>query len=135
MLKNHLINRALWIMRPFEVAGAEQELVGDLSAGEAEGLFEQFHPFLFGFGVVVVQPFFEGAELVLEFQHLLGVVDRRIHLEAVADDAGVAEQPLAVFFREGGDFGDLEIGVGLPEMLLFVEDGRPRQARLVDLED
>ena len=63
-----------------------------------------------------------------------GVGDRRLDLEPVADDAGVAEQAFDVGGAEGGHGRDAEPGEGRPEALALAQDRQPRQAALERLE-
>ena len=43
-------------MRASEIAEAHQKLADDLASGEAEGLFEQLHPFLFAERMMRIEP-------------------------------------------------------------------------------
>jgi hypothetical protein len=46
----------------------------------------------------------------------------------VADDRGVAEQPLDVLLAEPRDLGEVEAGKGAPEPLPLAQDRQPREA-------
>ena len=63
-----------------------------------------------------------------------GVGDGRLDLAAVADDAGVAEQPLDVGVGVGRDDVGVEVGEGGAEVRALAQDRRPRQAGLEALE-
>src|SRR3546814_367669 len=77
-------------VRARQVAQAHQELAGDLAAGELERALEQLHPrrlvprpaVLDG---VRIEPLREAAVRVAQSADHPGVVDRRVHLQAVAD--------------------------------------------------
>jgi len=79
-----------------QVAGAHQELARDLAAGEAEVLFEELHPLGLGARVMCVEPGPEGAEPVADAEEAPRILDGGIDLEAIADDASVAQQPRAL---------------------------------------
>ena len=72
----------------------------------------------------------EGAELFLDLQEALGVVDDGLDLASVSDDARVGHQALDVGFGEGGDFVGVEAGEGFAEVLPLVEDGLPGESRI-----
>lgn len=122
-------------MGAFEIACAHEEFIDDLAAGEAEGFFEEFHPFFLCFGVMVFEPFFERAEFFLDLDNGFGIFDGGVDLEAVPDDAGVGEQPFAIFVSVGSDFFDVEIVIGFAEAFFFFQDGLPAETGLVDLHD
>ncbi len=121
-------------MRAGQVAGGHQKFVDDFPAGKPEGSLKDFDPFLFGFGMVVVDPFFERTELFLQLQDGLCIGDSSLDLEAVSDDAGVIHQAVKIFFRKGGHFPDGELFIGLPEIFLLVKDGGPAEPCLVDFQ-
>ena len=50
-------------MRAGQIASGHEKLVDDLAAGEDEGLFEEFRPFVFGQRVMSVEPTFQRTEL------------------------------------------------------------------------
>src|SRR5690606_13052149 len=106
---------------------------------EAEGALEQLHPRglvarLPAFDGVRIEPFREAAVRGAQVADHAGVVDRRIHFQPVADDAGVGEQAQAVGFAVAGDGVDVEAVVGAAEAVALAQDGFPAQARLVDLQ-
>ena len=105
-----------------QVAGAHQEFTGDFAAGEFKSLLEEFDPVGGALGVVGVEPVFEGTVLCLQVLDNLGVVDGGVDFQAVAYDAGVVQQALAVGVGEGGNGGDVETGVGGAEGGGFVQD-------------
>jgi len=117
-----------------QVAGAHQELARDLAAGEAEGLFEELHPLGLGARVMCVEPGAEGAEPVADAEEALRILDGGIDLEAIADDADVAQQPCALAAAVGGDPVGVEAVVGGAEGVALLQDGQPRESCLVDLE-
>src|SRR5262249_16991772 len=76
----------------------------------------------------------QGLAGLSEGDRCTGVRDRGLDLPAVADDAGVAEQPYDVALAEGGDAIGIEPGEGLPERRSLPEDRQPREPRLESLE-
>src|SRR5690554_6093634 len=128
------LHRAVVAVGAGQVAGAHQELPGDLRPGEAEGAPEEPDPLRMGQRVVVVEPGGEAAVLIAQGLEDAGVVDHRLDLEAVADDAGVRQQPGALGLAVGGHPVDGEALEGLPEGGAFLEHGEPGEPRLVDLQ-
>ena len=118
-----------------EVTGGHEKLIHNLAAGENEGLLEEFRPFLLRERVVFIEPFLEGAMFLLQFEDPLRVDNGSIDLQPVADDAHILKEARAVLRFIARDFYDLETIIRFSEILRFLEDGDPRQARLVDLED
>src|SRR5438132_5441016 len=64
-----------------------------------------------------------------------GVFNGGVDLFAIANDAGIAHQPLTIARRETRDPRDIEACVGLPKGVAFPEDRLPRQAGLIDFQD
>src|SRR5690349_20002081 len=85
--------------------------------------------------MMVIEPVLERAELLLYLLYLFGVVDRRVDLEPVADDPRIGQQPLALLVAIPGDLVDIEMVKSLEKIVFLVEDRRPGQSGLVDLED
>jgi hypothetical protein len=135
VLKHLLVNGASRLVGAREIAGAHQEFSYDLAAGETEGRFEQFDPFFFGQRVMVVEPFFERTEFFLNFLYLFSVVDGGVDLEAVADDAGIGQEAIALTLAITGNLVDIEVIEGAEEIFFLFQDSRPGQAGLVDLQD
>ena len=52
----------------------------------------------------------------------------------MADDRGVAEQPLDLLFAESRDLGEIEAGKGAPEPLSLAQDREPGEAGLEAFE-
>ncbi len=63
-----------------------------------------------------------------------GVFDDRLHLEPVADDAAVLHQPRHVLVVELHDAHRIKILIGAMVALGALEDGDPRQPRLLAIE-
>src|SRR5262249_61129863 len=82
-------HRAAGSMRARQIADAHQELAHDLAAGEAEGVLEQLDPARLVARVMGREPAGEAAEFAPQGLDAPGIVDRRIDLQAVADDRGV----------------------------------------------
>src|SRR5690349_4722294 len=131
---NFPVNGAGGVMRAGQVADAHQELAHDLAAGEPEGVPKQLDPFGLGQRMMRLEPARERAVRAPQLENLLGVRDRRVDLELVADDAGVGEQtaPVARAVR-GHDLG-IESVVCPAEALALLEDGEPGEPGLIDLE-
>src|SRR6185436_19758174 len=62
------------------------------------------------------------------------IPDRRFDLAAMADDPGIAEEPIDVALVEVGDALDREPGERLPEALPLAQDREPREAGLEPLQ-
>ena len=72
----------------------------------------------------------KGPFLVDQLERALRVVDRRFDLAAMADDAGVFQQPPHVARTEAGHRGRLEILERPAEVIALAKDGDPAQAGL-----
>ncbi len=72
--------------------------------------------------------------LGLQRQIGAGVFDDRLHLEPVADNAAVLHQPLHILLVELHDAPRIEVGIGAVIALGALEDGDPRQPRLLAVE-
>src|SRR5690554_808703 len=128
------LHRAVVAVGTRQIAGAHQELPGDLWPGEAEGALEEPDPLRMGERVVVVEPGGEAAVLIAQGLEHAGIMDHRLDLEAVADDAGVRQQPGPLGLAVGGHPADGEALEGLPEGGALLEHGEPGEPRLVDLQ-
>ena len=80
------------------------------------------------------EPGGERAGFVDQLARPPGVVDGRDDLAAMADDAGVLQQPLDILLREAGDALEVETVEGLAEILPLPEDGQPGQSGLETFE-
>jgi hypothetical protein len=118
-----------------KVPRAHKEFVYDLPTSEPEGLFKQFNPLLFRLRVVFIQPGLEGSVFFLELFDGFGVADGGVDLEAIADDASILQEFLALLISIPGNFINIEVIKGFEEVILLVKDGLPAQASLVDLQD
>src|SRR5262245_52634364 len=74
------------------------------------------------------------SEFLAQFDGALGVVDRRLDLAAMANDAFVAQQPADIASRVTRDAVDVEAGKRAAEVLPFPQDRDPAQARLKAFE-
>ena len=119
-----------------QVAGAHQKFVDDFAADKLEGFFKDFQPAVqIGCGGGVgVEPVFEGAVFGLDGEDLAGVVDGGVDFQAVADDAGIGKQALAVLVVKCGDGGDVKAAIGSLKGVLLAQNQRPAQAGLVDFQ-
>src|SRR5690606_3580117 len=127
--------RTVLAVRARQVAEAHQKLPDDLAAHEGEAALEELHPLFLGPRVMSVDPGGERAVLAADFLDHARVADRRIDLEAVADDARIAEKPGDVPLAERGDAADVPVGEGGAERLPLLQDREPGEPGLVDLED
>ena len=75
------------------------------------------------------------AHLVLHLQRGLGVPDRGLDLEPVADDRGILHQPLDPAPVEARDLVDIEACERLAVTVALVKDRGPGEPRLRTLED
>src|SRR6202047_1668001 len=121
-------------MRGRETAQRHQEPADYLAAGEPERFLEQPHPLRLGAWVMGVEPDGKGAVAVADRLQPPGIVDGRVDLEAVADDARIAHQAAPVAGAEFGDRIDVEGGIGLVEGRTLHQNGEPGEAGLVDLQ-
>ena len=98
-------------------------------------LLEELCPLVFCERMMRIQPAFEGTKLLLQCENFLRIDDGSIDLESVADNACIRHQAGAVFVAVLRDRLQAEAVVGLLEIIGLLENGDPRQARLVDFED
>src|SRR3954451_2420529 len=127
-------DRTPLLVRAGEVAAAEEERAGDLAAGEDERVPEQAHPFVFRARVVRVEPGGEAAVRLAELDDAPRVLDRRIDLEPIANDARVFEQTFAPFVGEARYAIDVEIRERRAEVVALFQDRQPRQTGFIDLQ-
>jgi len=118
-----------------QISQTHQEFADDLAAGEFECLAEELHPGGFVARVMSVEPRFEGAITALDFPDLTGVGDRRGDFEAIADNAGISQQPRDIALIEFRDPVDIPASIGGGEVCPLFQDRQPGQAGLVDFED
>lgn len=76
----------------------------------------------------------QAAALAVELDGRSCVVDRRLDLAPVTDDARVIEQTQDIRLPEAGHRRRIEVGEGRPETLAFPQDGEPRESRLETFE-
>jgi hypothetical protein len=69
-----------------------------------------------------------------QLQRAAGVVDHRLDLAAVADDAGILQQPFDIAFVEAGNAREIEAVERGAEIVALHQDGAPAQARLEAFE-
>src|SRR5258708_3080397 len=77
----------------------------------------------------------ETAELRLDFEKRLGVLDRRFDLRSVAHDTRVSQQRRDLPLVVAGDLLGIEAVKGAPVGVPLPEDRAPTQSRLRSLED
>ncbi len=112
-------------MRAGQVAGANQELAGNLTAGEHERLFEQLDPLRLVARMVFVEPSRERAMTGADLLNTCGVGDCGVDLQAIADDAFIGEQALALAIAVGGDAINVEVVKGGAEMIALAQNRQP----------
>jgi len=91
-----------------KVPDAHQELVDDLAAGKTEGPPKKLRPFLRRTRMMCIEPGRERSVCSTQRLNAYCVLDRRLDLEPVADDARIAEQPIDIGGLEGSDAIDVE---------------------------
>src|SRR5579875_4035461 len=114
------MDRATRHMRALQVAEAHQEFADNFAAGKSEGLFEELYPFLLAARMMRIEPGGERAVTRADRLQPFGVLDRRLDLQPVADDAGIVHQPLHVARREGCDLVDVVTREGGTERRAFL---------------
>ena len=72
---------------------------------------------------------------LLQGEQGAGVIDRRVDLEPVADDAGVGHQPRPVLIGVAHDAFGVETVERFAKGLALAQDGQPRQAGLKTFQD
>jgi len=77
----------------------------------------------------------ECPKLLLDRQKRLGVVDRRLDLQPIANNAGVQQQALLLSLAVLGDDGRIEVVEGFPVVLSLFENRLPTQTRLRPFKD
>src|SRR3546814_12230674 len=101
-----------------QIAEAHQELAGDLATREGEGAAEQLHPFHLRQRMVGVEPGLEAAMTVAKQAYAPCVFTRRVELQTVAYDFGIAEQPCPLRGtvcgdrKSGGEETSMSVRVG-----------------------
>ena len=78
-------------MRPWQPPNTHQKLPHDLAAHEAELRLHHLDPFRLGQLALRIEPLGERAVTLDERHDPSGVMNRRVDLEAVADDARVGQ--------------------------------------------
>jgi len=121
-------------MSPAQVAGAQEELPRYLSARKQECLLEQLHPCLLAPRVMRIQPLGEAAVAVPNLEDTSSVLDHRVDLQAVPDDAGVSEETRAFALPVSRHPVHVEPIERSAEILALLENREPRKSRLIDLE-
>ena len=98
-------------MRARQVAGAHQKLVHNLAADKFKMLLEQLHPLRQLKRMMSIEPVFKRAVFLLQPHNLLRIVNRRIYLQAIADDARISQQTLTIGFGVSGHRSNLKAGI------------------------
>src|SRR3546814_10499217 len=108
-----------------EKSEAHHELAGDLATREGEGAAEQLHPVHLRQRMVGVEPSLEAAMTVAKQSYAASVFNRRVDLQAVAYDFGIAEQPCPIRGTVCGDLVHVESGEGAAKGLPFSKYEQP----------
>ena len=82
-----------------------------------------------------IQPTLERTEFFLQFLNPLGVLNRRVHFQAVADDSRVRKEASAILLAKFCHFRNVESAIGFTEVICPLQNQNPRQPRLIDLEN
>src|SRR5690606_36071925 len=118
-------NRAIRPMSSRYVSGAHQKFAHDLSPHEHKVAPKDFHPLLPGYGMLMIQPLGERAMRGPNLDDPAGVGDGCVHLQSIANDAWIGEQPRAVFVLERRNGVDIEICIGPAKSVPLSKHGRP----------
>src|SRR5579871_4179237 len=119
------VRRAPLLVRPGQIADADQELASDLSAGEHEGALEQLHPFHFVQRMVGGEPSREAAMALAQRGDPPRVLDRRLDLQPVAHNRLVRQQTRALAPAVLRDAVDVETVERATEGLALAQHGQP----------
>ena len=119
------MNGAVGIVSARQVARTDEELAHDLTAGEDECGLEELGPFIEGGGMMRVQPGTEGPLLRRQRLDAPSICDRRIDLQAVADDAGVRQQPLNIGRPVCRNLAHIKAVKSAAEVVYFLQNGEP----------
>jgi len=111
----------------FAEGGGQRSDGGNLAVGVPFVLHGRAADKLPGVGV-------EAAELLLDFEEGFCVGNRGVDLEAIADDARVAQQLFRFFRIEARDFFGIEAGKEFAIAFALFQDGVPAEAGLRTLE-
>src|SRR5262245_37768710 len=95
-------------MGTWQVADAHQEFADDLAAGEHKLLLEQLHPLRLRARVMRLDPLRETSMRLADRLDALRVLDHRAHLQLVAHDARILQQPCFIARAEARDLVDIE---------------------------
>src|SRR5690606_21840541 len=126
--------RTVVTMGARQIPGTHQEFLDDFRAGETECTLEQLDPLRMSERVVHVKPGLEATMAFTQVANDLCIVDHRIDLEPIANDAGVIQQPRAVTIIESGYAIHIEVTECATERRTLLQHGQPGQACLVDFQ-
>ncbi len=121
-------------MSAAQVAGAQEKLSRYLSARKQEGLLEQLDPFLLALRVVSIQPRGETSVGFPNLEDASSVIDHRVDLQAIPDDAGISKETRAFALPVSRHPVQVESMKGGAEVIPLLENREPRKSRLIDLE-
>ena len=113
-------------MRTRQISRGHQKLFHDLAARKHKSLFEEFDPFLFCQWMMRIQPAFECIVFVSKLQDFLGVDNRSIDLQSVANDTCVGQQSEAITFPIARDFFNFKSVIGSSKVLRLLQNRDPR---------
>ena len=133
-LQNRSMHGTALNMGAGQVPDAREKLVHDLTAGKTERLLEELHPFLLRARMMGGEPAGERAMALPELQDPLRIRDGGIHLQPIADNARITEQPSSVPGAIGRHHRGVDAAIRPPERLPLLENGEPGEAGLVDLQ-
>ena len=88
--------------------GAEQEFLNHQGSGELEGFAEEFGPIVLGARIMGHQPIRKAAMAGSQLDDLLGIVNGGVHLQTVADDTSIGQQPVPIGLVKRRHFIDIE---------------------------
>jgi hypothetical protein len=108
-----------------QVANTHEELAHDFSAGKPEILLEQLHPFRLGQRVMGLEPGVKSAVGFPQLENSLRVGDGRVHLQPIADDPRIVQQPLPILRLISGYDLRIEPVVRSTKRVPLLENGEP----------
>ena len=121
-------------MSAAQVAGAQEKLSRYLSARKQEGILEQLDPRLLAPWVMSIQPRGKTSVGFPNLEDASSVLDHRVDLQAVPDDAGVSKETRAFAFPVSRHPVHVEPIERSAKVISLFENREPRKSRLVDLE-
>ena len=118
-----------------QISDRHQKLVGDFAPGKFESLLKQFHPLRFRQRMLAGDPICKTAVTAAQLLNDLRIMDRGVHLQAIAHDHGVIQQPDNILIPVLGDRIDIKAVEGRVQPFPLLQDQAPIQSGLHDFHD